>query len=1176
MLSRYLSVCALLLFASLLAAQTSDGTVSGYVNDPSSSPVSNAKVTLTNSGTHVAVTTQTNSTGFYTFQFVIPGTYQVVVEATGFQKETHPEIHVDVAQSVRQDFPLQVGTVQQELTVTGGAEMIQTDNASIGTVISQRAINELPLNGRNPLALVALTPGVVPQGQSQQNAAGTNNSAYGNFSIGGGTANQSNWLLDGATMVIPFGHAVELLPSQEVIKEFNVLENDLPPQYGGFAGGVVNLTTKTGTSDLHGDAYEFLRNKDLNANTFFNNRNNVPTGAFTQNQFGATLGGPVDIPHVYHGKDKTFFFVNYEGFRLRQGQGLLLSVPTQAMRNGDFSALGASIYNPFSTTQVGNTYTRQQASCNGVLNVICPSQIDPVAAHLVSLWALPNIPGAGAVNNWAGNVATGGNTDQGTIRIDHAINDRQHLFARYTYWADLDLAGDPFHNQTYAGGVGTPENYNTLQTVVDYNNNITPHTVMDLRADLLRFRYVRTPESAGFDATTIGWPAYLNADVPNQVRTLPNICINDNIYNEFCGGETGSVIAGFDTDVEIAPTFTIVQGRHTFNFGGEWRSARHNYGQTNNGTGGYSFTPGFTAANAVTGAGGGSAFASFLYGAVQSGSVQEPAFTASQQVYRAIYFNDAWQVSKRLTVNAGLRWEVTGPWTERFNRISVFFPNATNPLAGDTGLPLKGDVGLVASPERGARNAVNTNYKEFSPRVGIAYLLTPSTVIRTGYGIFWLPIDVNLFSEPDHDSINAITESMNTSLNNGITPYNVLSNPFPNGIIPPPQRNVDPNLALYGQGVLTQIPQNPLGYEQQWNFDIQKQFGPNFLVDVGYVGAKGTHLPIETQDENYLPIQFVQQQAAAVGTATFLGKVNNPFAAFVPATSPFATSKIAYEQLLRPFPEFGQVQYASQGDGDSSYQSFQLKVTKRFGEGGTALLAYTNQKLIDDAETLTPWLENNGGAAGFQYWGNFRLERSLSSYDVSQRLVLSYVVDMPVGKGRKYMSHANRVVQAVAGGWGLDGILTLQTGFPIALTTQNNNIHDEGGGSRPDFNLQACPNGAGLSGSATSRLNEWFNTSCFSQPPTFTLGTVSRTLPSIRTDGLHNLDLALFKNFDLSAEGRFKFQLRGEAFNLLNTPQFGYPGQSCPCNGGSNGNFGVVTSQANNPRLIQVAGKLTW
>ncbi|MDQ2776662.1 MAG: TonB-dependent receptor, partial [Acidobacteriota bacterium] len=649
----------------------------------------------------------------------------------------------------------------------------------------------------------------------------------------------------------------------------------------------------------------YLRNKDLNANNFFNNRNGVPTGAFTQNQFGFTLGGPVVIPHVYNGKDKTFFFMNYEGFRLRQGSPLLLSVPTAAMRSGDFSGLGINIYNPFTTQQVNGGYVRQQANCNGRLNVICANQMDPVAAHLVSLWALPNVSGAGAVHNWAGNVSTGGNTDQGTFRVDHTVSDKQRLFFRYTYWSDLDLAGDPFHNETYAGGVGTPENYNTLQTVIDDTYTLSPHTVMDIRADFLRFRYLRTPASIGFDATSIGWPSYFNQDVASQVRALPNICVNDNVYNEFCGGETGSVIAGFDTALEIAPSLTTVAGHHTVNFGGEWRSARHNYGQTNNGTGGYNFKSKFTAADPSTGAIGGSAFASFLYGAVDSGSVQEPAFTASQQIYRALYVNDTWQATKRLTINAGVRWEVAGPWTERFNRISVFFPNATSPLAAATGLPLNGSVGFAASPQRLDRSAVNTDLTAFSPRVGAAYLLTPSTVIRAGYGIFYLPNDVNLFSEPDHDSINAITQSMNSTVDGGITPFNTLANPFPSGIVAPPQRNSDPNQALYGNGVLTQVPNNPLGYNQQWNFDIQKQFGPSFLIDIAYVGSKGTHLPIQTQSENYLPLTEVQQIAQQVGTTAFLGKVANPFAGKVPATSPFNSSQIAFEQLLRPFPQFG-------------------------------------------------------------------------------------------------------------------------------------------------------------------------------------------------------------------------------------------------------------------------------
>jgi hypothetical protein len=1018
------------------------------------------------------------------------------------------------------------------------------------------------LNGRNPLALVALAPGVVPQGQSQQNAAGTNNSAYGNFQIGGGTANQGQWLIDGATVVTPFGHAVELLPSQDVIQEFNVETNNLSAEYGGFNGGV-NMVTKSGTNELHGDLYEYFRNKALNANNFFNNENGVPVGAFTQNQFGASLGGPVVIPKIYKGKNKTFFFINYEGFRLRQGVPELLSVPTQAMRNGDFSALGIPIYNPFSTTYDPATgaYSRQQVSCNGVLNVICPSRMDPVAARLASLWALPNVPGAGYVNNWAGNVSYGGNTDQGTARIDHSFSEKQQVFFRLSYWNDLDLAADPFHNDTYAGGIGTPETYHTLQTVIGDNYTFSPNTVMNLHADLLRFVYLRTPGSVGFDATSIGWPNYMNTDVSPLVRTLPNICLSQN-YDEFCGGETGSVLDAWDTTIGTSGSVTTIHGPHSIIFGGEFRVADQNYGQTNNGTGGYNFDQTFTAANPVSGAGGGLDFASFLFGTPYQASVQEPAFTASQQKYWALFLQDTYKATSRLNITLGLRYEVTGPWTERYNRISVFLPTATSPLTPTAGLNLPGSVALVDTPSRPERTGVNTNWKEFSPHVGVAFLASPTVTVRTGYGIFWLPIDVNLFSAPDHDSINAITESMITSLNGGITPYNVLSNPFPTGIIPPPQRSGDPNLALYGQGITTQVSNNPLGYTQQWNFDIQKQIGATALVDIGYVGMKGTHLPLQSQSIDYLA-------ASDLSLGTYLLQTTkNPFYNVVPSTSPLNTPTISNSQLLLPFPQFGNVSLASQGSGDSNYNALQVKLQKRFGAGGTALLSYTNSKLISDVETLTPWLESYG-PAGYQYWGNLRLERSLSSFDVSQRLVASYVVDLPFGRGKRFLSGAHGLVQAVAGGWGVDGIITLQTGFPLALGTSQNNTYDLNAGERPNYVASsACPNGYFTNGSPGSLLNQWFNTACFVQPPAFTFGDVSRTMPNLRSDSLSNWDFALFKNF---GGERFKVQLRGESFNFFNTPQFAAPNTSV-----GSSNFGVVTSQANNPRLIQVAAKLMW
>ncbi len=1164
MLSRLLGVLALVsTFASILGAQTATATLTGYVTDPSGAAVPNAKVILKNPATGVTTNSQTSGNGLYTLPYVVPGSYEISVDATGFQPQVHPDIRVQVGLSVRTDFSLKVGASQQSVTVTSGAAMLQTDNATVGTVVSQREVNELPLNGRNPLSLVALAPGVVPQGQAQQNAAGTNNSAFGNYQIGGGVANQSQWLLDGATMVTPFGHAVELLPSQEVVREFNVQTNNLGAEYGGFAGGVVNMSTKSGTNELHGNVYEFLRNKVLNANNFFNNAHGVPTAAFTQNQFGATLGGPVVIPKLYNGKNKTFFFMNYEGFRLRQGLPVLLSVPTQAMRSGDFSGLKTNIYNPFTTVRDPNNpknYLRQQASCNGRFNVICPSQIDPVAARLVSLWGLPNVPGAGYLNNWAGNVSYGGNTDQGTIRLDQTIGNKQQLFFRYTYWNDLDLAADAFQNQTYAGNLGTPETYHTLQAVIGDTFSFSPHTIMDVHADILRFVYARTPQSIGFDATSIGWPSYFNQDVSPQVRTLPNICLTN--YSEFCGGSTGSILDAWDTSVGVHASVTTIHGNHTIMFGGEWRSARQNYGQTNNGTGGYTFNQTFTAANPLSGAGGGLDFASFLYGTPNSGSVQEPAFTASQQIYTAGFIQDAYKVTSKLTLTLGLRYEVTGPWTERFDRISVLFPTATSPLAATTGLPLQGSVGLVNTPQHPDRSAVNTNYKEFSPHVGVAYLVGANTTIRSGYGIFWLPIDVNLFSAPDHDSINAITESMNTSLDGGITPYNVLSNPFPNGIIPPPQRNSDPNAALYGQGVTTQIPGNPLGYVQQWNFDIQHQFGRTFLIDVAYVGSKGTHLPLQTQSLNYLP-------ASDLALGTFLTDTTaNPLQGKVPATSPFNTANISNGQLMRRFPQFGSVTLASQGSGDSVYESFQLKVQKDFGAGGRALLSYTNSKLIGDVESLSPWLESYG-PAGYQYWGNLRLERSLSSFDVPQRLVISYVADLPFGKGKKFLSNAHGLVQAIAGGWGVDGLLTLQSGFPLAFTTSQNNTHDLGGGSRPNYLQQNCPIGYFTHGSAESRLNGWFNTSCFGQPAPFTFGNLSRTMPDLRQDSLSNWDFAIFKNFGFGE--RWKLQLRGESFNLFNTPQFGAPNTSL----GSK-NFGIVTSQANQPRLIQVAAKVMW
>ena len=1156
---------ALLLFGAVASAQTAN--LSGTVRDASQSPVANATVVLSQPTTGFSRTAQTNETGIFTFSYMQPGVYQLQASSPGLAPQTREGIRLEVAQTVRVDFDLQVGSTQQRIEVSASQDMIQPETSSLGQVINERSVNELPLNGRNPLALVALVPGVIPQGQSQQNAAGTNNSAYGNFQIGGGTANQSAFILDGTSLVIPFGHAVELIPSQELVQEFKVQTNNLPPELGEFSGGVVNMTTKGGTNALHGEGYEFLRNKVLNSNNFFNNRSGVPTGAFTQNQFGGTLGGPVVIPHVYNGHDKTFFFANYEGFRLRQGQPLLLSVPTQAERNGDFRGLTDSngnalnIYNPFSSTSPN--VPRQQVQCNGVLNVICPSQMDPVAKNLLKLWGLPNVPGAAnsTVNNWAGNASSGGNTDQGTMRVDHYVSEKQRIFVRYTYWKDNDLAVDPFGNGTYAGSIGTPEWYSTHHVVLDDTYTFSPTTIGDFRFGMMRFSYMRSPETAGLDLTSIGWPSFLNTQIQSAVRTLPNICVNE--FNEFCGGNTGSVLDSWDTNYEASPSITTVQGKHTIKFGAQVRVSRQNYIQTNNGTGGYNFTSAYTSA-APLGTVGGNGFASFLFGAVQNGSVQEPAATASQLIYNALYIGDTYRVTNKLTLNLGLRYEITGPWTERYDRVSYWDQNAVNPVGSTVGYNVLGAVGLVNTPSHPWRSAVSKNFNELAPRVGLAYQLTPKTVIRTGYGIVWLPIDVNLDSAPDHDVINAITGNMITSVNGGVSPYNLLANPFPNGITQPPQRSANYQQDLYGQTILTQSPDNLLGYMQQWNFDIQRQLTGNTLVDVAYAGSKGTHLPLQTYDSNFLTTQQL-----SLGNA-LTQSVANPFYGKVPSTSPLDTPTIAAGRLLLPYPAYGNVQYASQGMGDSSYNSLQAKFESRFGAGGTLLAAYTFSKLIGNSESLTPWLESNWNA-GFQYWGNLKAERSLATFDVPHRLVTSYVLDLPVGRGKKYLSNLHGVANAAVSGWGINGILTIQSGTPLFLGTANNLTGNYDGGSRPNFDMAACPNGAGTSGSRESRLNQWFNPNCFTQPAPFTYGNVGRTL-NLRADGLRNLDFALFKKTAFGPEGRIVWEFRAEAFNLLNTPQFGYPNMTT----GLPGQTGVVSSQANNPRLIQLGTKLVF
>jgi hypothetical protein len=1158
------AVVAFLTPIAPIFAQTFYGSIVGTVTDQSQAVIAGARVRLTNTGTAEVRTDQTDANGNYQFVNLVPGLYRVDVDSPGFKHLTHDQVQVQVQAAVRIDAALEVGDVGQTVEVTGQAGLLQTETSSLSQVVEGRTVQEMPLNGRNVMNLVALVPGVVAQGQAMGNPTNTNISAWGNYQIGGGFGNQSATLLDGAPLNTAYNNAVDLVPTQDSIQEFRVQTNNLGPEFGRFAGGVINMTTKSGTNEFHGTAYEFLRNKVLNSNTFFNNRSGIGTPAFTQNQFGADVGGPVI-------KDKTFFFVSYEGFRLRQGNSILTSVPTAAMRNGDFSNLRTSsgafipIYDPLTTC--GYFSNPACASGQTVLRSLFPNNIipltrfDPTAQILKNLWAMPNLSGQQFtnVNNYATNAAQGGNNDQFNGRFDQVVSDKQRIFGRYTRWTDLNLPVDGYAAAQKAASLpqtGTTVDFQTVQAVLGDTYTFTPNTFGDIRLSMLRFTYHSVPQSLGIsNLAQFGWPVTLNnQETWNQ---LPYPTVQG--FPDF-GQEVTGITA--NTVFSFAPSFVQIKGRHTIKAGMDLRVSQFNFGKSNQAGGVFNFDNIFTSANPVAPGSTGYGFASFLLGYGATGQIpgvtgspnglQTDALTASEFKYQGYYVSDTFQVAKRLTLNYGVRWDIPGAYTERYNRASVWLSNAVSPLAQGTGLPVMGELGLVDTAQSpGGRGITVEHWKLFAPRLGLAYRLTDKIVIRTGFGIFFLPSDLYFSSAPWSSPVNMITTPWVSTLNGGYTPNATLSNPFPNGILQPPGRNANYKSILYGTSVSSPLANQRYPYVQQWNFNIERQITDTLMVEAAYAGSRGVHLIAASGQIDQLPDQDLA-----------LGKqlqqlVSNPFYGLI-STGTLANPTVQEGQLLLPYPQYTSVSVTTPSNRDSTYHSLQMKMEKRFHGGGTVLVAYTWAKLIGDTETVTSWLDPTGT---IQDYNNLRLERSLSGSDVPQHVVISYVNDLPIGQGHRLLGNVSGVADKLVSGWGINGVTTLQRGTPLGFSSSSNITGSYNGGSRPNV-IAGCDKS--ISGSATSRLTEWFNTACFTAAPAFTFGTEGRMDPNLHIQGIDNWDFAVFKTTPVTE--RIKLQFRSEFFNLFNRVQFAAPGLVQ-----GNPSFGVVSSQANNPRLIQFA-----
>jgi Carboxypeptidase regulatory-like domain len=1218
-----LSVCVSGLFAPPLLAQNNYGSVSGTVGDASGAAIADAQITLTNVGTGEKRVTTAGPDGLYSFVNLLPGEYRLEVEKTGFKRTSRPSVIVEVGQSARIDFALQVGDVTQTVEVTSEVPLLQAETSSLGQVVEQRKANELPLNGRNVFNLVALAPAVIAQGGANGTPVGENPFGWGNYQVNGSFGNESAEYLDGQPLNIGYINLPVIIPTQDSIQEFKVQTSNLGADWGKFSGGVINMVTKSGQNTLHGEAYEYLRNRVLNANDTFNISHELQSGEpnkappFTQNQFGVNAGGPIWIPHVYDGRDKTFWFFSWEGFRLRTGSVFTTTVPTTQERAGNFSALNTPIVDPCGGTVTGPVgcpnYNGPATAFAG--NTLPTGRLNPTSLALLPFFPAANNPGqptstGQVINNYSTATSAGGNQNQTLGRLDQNISATQHIFFRDTYWNVLDLPVDPLGTGLCADRCA--ETYSSNAAAVGYNWTVTPTTIVGIDASVSRFAYDRSPINSGFDLTSIGWPSQYNDAVPSGARTPPTPCINGFADNITCT-QGQSFITDRNTQFNFSPNITLVRGRHTTKLGFQLEIGRDNYAQTNVGSGAFAFcgTSCFT----------GNGFADFLLGYADNPSNVEnhffgqavvPALVAGQQIYKGFYVDDTFRLTNKLTLNLGLRYDLQGPWSERFNRQSFFDPSAvswlSNPAtsAGLTNVPglpgLKGDVSLVTP---GSRTNIPLDKTNIQPRVGFAYAWDSKTVIRGGYGIFFVPNYVSFGLNPNNDLVNDATTSYNGTVN-GTVPINTIATPFLPQIVPPVGRTLG---TLGTQQYATQVVQNPtianLGdhpaaYIQQWNLNIQRTLPWNFFVSAAYVGSKGTHLESYSQQVDQIGDsalataagQCAAQLAANGGTARcdatgvpLLQQVPNPFVDSVTGTIfALGTPTTTLGQLSRPFPQYTGLSYAGQGSYDSSYESFQLTVERRFANAGSLLVAYTNSKLLSDTDTLTNWLEVAAG--GIQDNNNNKAERSLSSQDVPQRLVISYVLDLPFGHGKRYMSDATGFVDKVIGGWGVDGVTIFQRGFPLVFTNGLSNFTTlYGGGSRPDY-TPGCNKSAPA---GSNKLLEAFNTACFTTPPDFVFGDESRTDPTLRGDGVRNFDFSIFKRTKFGPDEKIGLEFRTEFFNIFNRTQYAPPNTSC-CSVGNvpqylinagqsaNGSFGTINSTYpnTNPRLIQFGLKLVF
>ncbi len=1074
------ALIAAVFFECIAQAQSTTAELSGIVSDPSGLPVPGATVHLLKGNTLSEQSIETGADGRYHFLALQPAAYILTVSRAGFVALRRDGVNLRVGDHAVIDFPLQIGPVTEFLNVNAAAPLLQTSRGTISFVVERRNVVDLPLDGRNFVSLIALSPGVtLPPGSTLPR-------------INGSRPRVSEYIYDGISVLQPEPGQVAYFPVVDAIEEFRVETNSYSAEYGRSNGGVILVNHKSGTNDFHGTVFEFFRNEALSARNLF-----APVGPkprFRRNQYGFVLGGPLR-------PNKTFFFVDFQGTNVQTGTVRTSTVPTSLQRQGFF---GSPIFDPATTRQTASGFVRDRFPNDAVP----ADRIDPAARAVLDRYPFPNVFTNGreaTVNNYVrvGNEVTDQN--QFGIRIDQNHGPNHRIFARYEHLSDdsRPVAPLPDGSGSITTGVIADTSTRADSLALDQTWTLSGNRILQLRFGYTRRGLDRVSLRTGRNASEI-------ANIPN----MPASAFSDALPSyDVVGfqqlGPPANGNAQFSTSVtQFVNTFSWLRGSHSMKLGSDWRIEHLNILQPPSPTGSFQFTSIMTSNLSAAGApivGSGNSFASFLLGQVQNFTVDiQREMLKPRARIAEFFFQDDFKATSRLALNLGVRYTLNFPSTVVDDRGAVFNLKTQ-----------KLDFLGRNTNSRAARNLEKLN---FGPRVGLAFRLRDTFSLRAGYGLTWIE-QAGLTTPFTTPFFPFLQTAGQRSVDNINAAFTLSRGPSTQVVEPTPDSGL-------GQGVFAVEREQKSGYTQQWNFSLQRTYGSHWSMEMGYLGSKLTNLGVPDVNLNQLTVE----QLALGSLLTQLAP--NPFFGQINESSPLGGPLIAVHQLLRPYPRFTTVAFYRNNVGHSTYHSLQTRLDRRFSNGLTLTSAYTFSKLIDDAGAVFDAAILTGPAATFQAVdsNNRHLEKDESTGSIPNVFSASFVWEIPAGAGRRWNLSGWR--NAVGGGWQLAGIVRFQSGSPLAVTQAVNfNAFAGFGIQRP--NRTANPTLPSKERSAA----RWFNTAAFSQAAQFTLGNASRN--PVVGPPYQTIDVTLSKMFPITE--RVQTEFRAEAFNITNTPPLTAP-----------------------------------